>query len=81
MVAETEEHGQNGGGQQPPFLLSFVKEQAEDEQEDCDRTHIHRSGRERLRSPVKWQRLGDFVGIALSGLTEQSHDFGFVRID
>ena len=80
MVSKSEEHGDECRGQQPPFFLAFIEKQTKDEQEYRYRPHIHWSGREWLRSPVERQGLGDLVGVALSGLPEQFHDLGLVRI-
>ena len=81
MAAQRKGDGQQRGGQQPPFLPPVIQQQAEQEEEDGDGAHVHRAGRERLRTPVEGQRLGDFVRIPLSGPGEELHRRGFVRVD
>ena len=81
MAADSEEYGNDCRGENPPFVLSFAQEKSEKEQENGYRADIHRSGRERLRSPVERQCLGHFPDIGLAVSLEQFYGFGLGRID
>ena len=81
MVAEGESDTDYRRDQQPPFFLALVHAQSEHEEEDGDGSHVHRSGRERLRAPVERQGLRNLVEIALSGVAEQLYGLGTCRVD
>ena len=68
MPADSEEYGNEGCGEEPPSLHSLAKEEAEQEEEDRDGSHIHRPGSERLRAPVHREGLGNVLEIALTVL-------------
>ena len=76
MVAEGKEYSHYGRCQHPPFLLPLVKEQSQEEQEYADGSHVHRTSRERLRTPVIWHPLR----CALAILLEQFGDLRLCRI-
>ena len=75
VASEPEEHGQDGGGEKPPFLLPLVEEQAQQEKEHRYRPHVHRAGSERLGAPVERKMLCHLVCIALSRLAEKLDHF------
>ena len=81
MAADSEEYGNDCRGENPPFVLSVAQEKSEKEQENGYCTDIHRSGRERLRSPVERQCFGHFSDIGLAVSLEQFYSFGLGRID
>ena len=68
MPADSEEYGNEGRGEEPPSLHSPAKEEAEQEEEDRDGSHIHRPGSKRLRAPVHREGLGNVLEIALAVL-------------
>ena len=60
MVAPCKENCGYYSGDKPPFFTSFAENEAEDEEEDGDGSHVHRTGSERLRHPECRHSLDDF---------------------
>ena len=81
MASDRKEDGKDRSDQNPPFLLPPIQEKAHQEQEDRDDAHIHRSGRERLGTPVKGKVFGYFLDIGLAVIPQQGDGLGFVWID
>ena len=81
MVAQGQEDTDYGRNEHPPFLLTLIQAERQQEKEDRNRTHVHRAGGEGLRTPVERQLLGNLAEIRLVVLTEQADGFGLFRID
>ena len=71
MIAPCEENRDEGRNDNPPLVLAFEEEQSEDKKEYGDGTEIHRTRRERLRSPIHRQLLYRLLHIRLSGTPEK----------
>ena len=71
VVAQGQEHGQHGDGQQPPFFLAVVQQQAQQEEEDGNGAHVHGTGRKGLRAPVEREVLGNLGQVGLPGLLKK----------
>ena len=71
MVAPCKEDGDDTCGNKPPFLAAAAEDEAEDEKEDGYRSHIHRTGSEWLRSPVKRQVLHCLLEVWLTGTFQE----------
>ena len=65
MTAYGHEYSQHGSRQQPPFLPSLIESQPQDEEENTDSAHVHRSRGKRLRPPVQRQLRHVFLSVFL----------------
>ena len=72
MTAPCEQNGYDRGDQQPPFLFAPAEAKPEHEKEDGNRSHVHRTGSERLRPPVEREGFHYPVETRLSGPLQQS---------
>ena len=80
MAADGHQDGNDRPHDEPPLFFPPVQEKAQDEQEYRDGAHIHRTGRERLRAPVKGQALRDLAEIRLAGPPEELDGLGLRRV-
>ena len=71
MASPREHDGYDGSYEQPPFLLAAVQAQSENEQENGNGPHIHRTCGERLRSPVEREGFHYLVKSGLPCFLEQ----------
>ena len=51
-MSPREQDGEHGSSEQRPFHRTFHDEQSQDEEHEHERTHIHRTARSRLLTPI-----------------------------
>ena len=71
MISPGQKDSDYGSSHKPPFLASFAKDESQDEKEYGDGSHIHRSGCERLRTPVQRHMLECLAEVWLPGSLQE----------